>query len=255
MSEIECLEPVSVLPDRLSAAAFSRAELRAILGTGHDTVRHEAARASFNWIAAYLCEEIGYYENELTDWFRSEKRGLDRETPLDVWGEENGPDRIFDYAQETQGQIEEDLAGERPESPMERSHRLSGHAMEVVRSAFEMAGMGLIEGTGDTTRSFAIRSQSREGLSARWKGNQQGEDWRITMEDDNWVRSYFVVRMLLPGRPPFIFQTGIGQHSKTGHELFEIDTDIDGRPPGIGDVASFVVPLASEVRNGSITLI
>jgi hypothetical protein len=255
MSEIESLEPVSVLPDRLSAAAFSRAELRAILGAGHDTVRREAARASFNWIAAYLCEEIGYYENELPDWFRSEKRGLGEETPLDVWGEAGGPDLIFEYAQETQQQIEEDLADEKPEGPMERSHRLGGHALEVVRSAFELAGMGLLENDSDVTRSFAVRSQSKEGLSARWKGNGQGEDWRITMEDSGWVQSYFVVRIFLPGQPPFIFQTGIGRHSKTDHEPLSIDSDIDGRPPSVGDVASFVVPLASEVRNGSITLL
>lgn len=255
MSEIDSLEPVSVLPDRLAAAAFSRAELRTIIGTSCDALRREGARDSFNWIAAYLCEEIGYYENELTDWFRSEMRSLGNQSPLTVWGEEDGPDRIFDYAREIKEQIDEDLASERPEGWMERSHRLGNHAMGVVRSAFEIAGMGMVEGVGDEMRSFAIRSQGKEGLSARWKGNGQGEDWRITMEDSDWVQSYFVVRLFPPNQPPFIFQTGIGRHSKTDHESFEIDTDIGGSPPTIGDVASFVIPLAGEVRNGSISLI
>ncbi len=257
MSGIEGIEPVSVLPDRLAAAEFSDAELRAILGRSSGEVPREVSRESFNWIAAYLCEEVGYPEAEVVEWFREDKRSLDWARPLDVWGDEDGPDRLFAYAQEVKEQIDEDLADERPETTMERSHRLGNHALIVARDAFLVAGMDIDPhiGTGEQTRMFGLQSAKHEGLSLRWKGSSYGEDWRITMETEEEVRSYFVVRVFPPGERPFIFQTGIGRHSRTDGKSSEVDTDIDGRPPSIGQVASFVIPLGSEVRNGSLELL
>lgn len=259
MSSGENLEQITLLPDRLSAAAFSDAEINRIKGRGSEEVR-EASAAGFNWLAAYLCEEIGYYESELVEWFRSPGRGLDWKTPLAVWAGADGPTEVFEYAQKTKEMIDEDLSQEPDEHWMARSHRLGSHALEVVQRGFLTAGVdtdALRKGLKDT-RAYAIHSPKKDtGMSARWKSNGEMEDWRINLEDGLRRETYFVVRYFPPDGDPFIMQTGIGRSLKTDgiDSPIDIDTDMDGRPPTIGEVASFVIPFAGEVRSHSLAAV
>ncbi|HVX57982.1 MAG TPA: hypothetical protein VHA37_09760 [Candidatus Saccharimonadales bacterium] len=253
------IEPVSLMPDRLAAADFSASEIADIVGD--DELSQGAARDSFNWIAAYLCEEIGFLENEVVDWFRAEKTGLEGDSPLSIWPTEDGPVRIFEYAQEVKEQVDEDLALEPEEHWSKRSHRLGNHALEVVRKGFWTAGINVGPPllTSHTTSHAIYNPAKGRALTARWKGNNELEDWRITIQDGSRTASYFVVRYFPPQGEPFILQTGIGRSftetARHHAETLDIDTDINGRPPSIGEVASFVVPLAAEVKNKSLELI
>lgn len=258
MSTSESLESVSLLPNRLAVIPFSPEEVDTIMG-GNEYER-ELLASNFNWIAAYLCEEIGIYEDEVADWFRGEAAGLDHKSPLSVWRSREGFWKVFEYAQLVKQQVEEDLAGEDLSKPaVPRSHEIAKGALGIILKGFEVAGVDIsaCEEDPDYTRSRTIHNPDRSTSPlVRWKGNKTMEDYRITIDEGPRQATFFIVRHLPAGEEPMILQTGIGRWGKMhgDNQTPQVDSDLDGRPPSVGEVASFVVPLANEVKNRSLVL-
>jgi hypothetical protein len=263
MSDRKPDESFDLLPNRLAVAEFSPIQVDTILGGSSEAGLHnqerELLKSNFNWVAAYLCEEVGIYETELAEWFTSEARSLGGKTPLSVWRGAEGFWKVFEYAQAYKKEVDEALADEEPEvREKTRSHKIAENALGIIMQGFEIAGADIAASEADPehVRSQTIHNPDRIGdLTIRWKGNQSMEDYRVTVQEGPQMSSYFIVRHLPADGEPLILQTGIGRHLKTDEvDILEIDSDLDGRPPSAGEVASFVVPLANEVKNRSLAL-
>src|SRR5258708_40297192 len=94
------------LPNRLSVADLNPTELMQITGTS--LREQELAKDNYNWLAAYLVEEVGLYEEEAAEWFKWQAAGLDGERPIDVWSRPDVYLTVFEYAQRFRTQIAED---------------------------------------------------------------------------------------------------------------------------------------------------
>lgn len=262
VSSLEQFESVSLLPNRFGIAEFGPREVEGILGK--DPRQYQLASENFNWIAAYLCEEVGIFENEVTDWFRMRAKGLGQRSPLAAWQSEDGFEKVFDYAQQYKEQVDEDLGEEPGPTGIDLSQQIGRSALKVIFKAFEVAGADISRSALDPSeeRSHFIRNPDRgDLLTARWKRIGDMEDYRITKNEGPATSIYFIVRHLALGPEPVILQTGIGRHmaidsseALPGEQTLVLDSDIDGRPSSVGEVASFVVPLANEVRNRSLVL-
>lgn len=257
MSAQNQVESMELLPNRLSIAPFGPEEIDTIIGSDNEYER-ELLTSNFNWIAAYLCEEMGIFEDEIPDWFRGEARGLDGKSPLSVWRSKEGFWKVFEHAQSCKEQVDEDLAREDLADPkILRSREIARNALGVILNSFEVAGVDISpsEENPDYVRIRTLHNPDRKGSPiVRWKGCKQMEDFRITIDEGPRDATFFIVRARPEGEEPFILQTGIGRLGKmlsAGQDV-EVDSDLDGRPPSAGEVASFVIPVANETQNRSL---
>src|SRR5438445_10004194 len=138
------VEPLQLLPDRLSIAEFEPEVLGQLLGL---TIESQAlARENFNWLAAYLVEEVGLYENEVVEWFHSGAKGLGSRTPLEAWGDPDGFTDVFSYAKACKQQADEAMTehGIPQDHSLERSHEIARSALNVILPALmQVAGVDL----------------------------------------------------------------------------------------------------------------
>jgi hypothetical protein len=260
MSTPEQIDTINLLPNRLAIAPFSSEEVETIIG-GNE-YENQLLASNFNWVAAYLCEEVGILEYEVVDWFRSEAKGLDGKSPLDAWKSEDGFWKVFEYAQQYKAQVDEALSGEDlgDGADILRSNMIGKNALDIILKSFEVAGVDISPGEFDPyhTRSRTIHNpNTKNSPIIRWKGNKDMEDFRVTIDEGQRSSNFFIVRHFMEHKDPVILQTGIGRRMKAGEgkdNHTEIDTDIDGRPPSAGEVASFVVPVAHEIRNRTLQL-
>ncbi|HEX5797041.1 MAG TPA: hypothetical protein VFX86_01475 [Candidatus Saccharimonadales bacterium] len=103
-SQIEALE---LAPDRLSTVEFSREEMAMIMNQNPDSPKTSVA--NFNVMAAFLVEHIGFFEEEVTEWFRENDKRLGGRSRLEVWPDEDGFEEVFTRALEIKREIDEDL--------------------------------------------------------------------------------------------------------------------------------------------------
>ncbi len=257
MSNFERVEPLQLLPNRLGVADFSSEEVEQILGP--DAEFQELARDNFNWLGAYLVEEVGLHESEVVEWFRSTARGLGDKKPLETWNNQDGFTEVFSYVKAYKQMTEEALADEgiQESDPLVRSHDIARSALDVILRGFQLVGVDLRPGANpDYTRSRAIWNPDKnDGPIVRWKGNRQMEDYRITIPDGVRRATYYIVRYFPPDEQPIIMQSGVAKSFKGESRLSSSDSDIDGRPPSAGEVASFVIPVANEIKNRTFAAI
>lgn len=90
--------------DILSSAEFTPYELGLLLGG-----RQPGARSKFNRVASFLINEVGFFEEEVPNWFRDEYDSLGGRSPLEVWSAEDGVKRVFDQARIFKAQVYENL--------------------------------------------------------------------------------------------------------------------------------------------------
>lgn len=257
MSGFERVEPLQLLPNRLGVADFSLEEVEQILGPDADF--QALARDNFNWLSAYLVEEVGLHESEIVEWFRSTAKGLGDKRPLETWNNQEGFTEVFSYAKAYKKMTDEALTSEggRENDPLVRSHDIARSALDVILRSFKLVGVDLQPAPDpDYTRSRAIwNPDKKEGPIVRWKGNRQMEDYRITIPDGVRRATYYIVRYFPPDEQPFIVQSGVAKSFKGESQLSSSDSDIDGRPPSAGEVASFVIPVANEIKNRTFAAI
>jgi hypothetical protein len=255
MSKEQGIEALSLLPNRLAVADFTPAEIEQVLGK--DLQTQELAKANFNWLGAYLVEEAGLFEGEVSDWFKSNARGLAGKSPLDFWDAHDGFEAVFEYAKEYKGLVDEALADEPPkvETAIDRSFGIARSALSIIHKGFETAGVELKPDSSGYTTSRAITNPGKENAPfVRWKGNSQIEDYRVMLEEGSRRYTYYIVRNLMGGETD-ILQSGIVADFEGSRYLDGTsDSDIDGRAPSAGEVASFVIPLANEVKNRTLAL-
>jgi hypothetical protein len=257
MSDAEKFETFDVLPDRLSVAEFSPEHIDRLLGPTLES--QNLARENFNWTAAYLVEEVGLYEREVAEWFLSAAKGLDGRTPLEAWDEPEGFNEVFDYARTYAEQVNEAMeeAGIPRNDSRERSH-------EIARQALGIIIPSLVQVIGDyqTAENHALgfrrivwNPEKRDRLFVSWKGDGRMEDYRVTTKEDEGQSTYYIVRAFPPDAPPMILQTGIVRTFRGESDIYGPSTsDLDGRPPSASEVASFVIPVANEMKNRSLEL-
>jgi hypothetical protein len=250
MSTLEGIEPLNLLPDRFEAASFSPKEARLVLGESAD---RQLSRDNFNWLGAYLVEQVGLHEGEVEEWFKSSAWGLDGQRPLDVWQSLDGFEQVLDYAKAYKGYVDEALEHEDIEAvtdPLLRSHSIANRALDTILKSFEVAGVDLQpHRMTPLTRSYALHNPKKPTAPmVRWKGNGTLEDYRITRTEGEHMSMYYIVRHLSLENTPMILQSGIVEF--LGHEMQESssDSDLNGRAPSASEVAMFVVPLASEIK-------
>jgi len=262
MSSAEKFESLSLLPDRLSVAEFEPETVDKLLGPTPES--QELARENFNWLAAYLVEEVGLFENEVSEWFLSGAKGLGGKTPLAAWNKPDGFMDVFDYTQAYKQKVDEALAEEgvlRQGYLFERSqsHDIARSALNVILPALmQVAGVSLrpAKVPGLQPRQAIWNPAKQDRLIVSWKGNGELEDYRVTIKGDEGESTYYIVRALLPDEPPLILQSGIIETFRGETDLYAPSTsDIDGRPPSAGEVAAFVIPVANEMKNHSLALI
>lgn len=254
---MERIDDLPILPNRLGVAEFNPREMGQILGVS--VKDQELAKDNYNWLAAYLVEEVGIYEDEVPEWFKSRARGLDNERPIDIWKEADGFIRVFDYAQQYRDQVLEDLGEDPADSTymqgIARSHRLGIEALKVIFAAFEIAGIAKM--AISTDRDYAIYNpEIGDSLVASWRPRKGLQHYRIdrTSAGGDRLSRYFIV-FVIDGLEGQILQTGTGEFvTSNGHTMSETDSDLDGRAPSAGEVARFVVPLANEVRNRTLVM-
>lgn len=257
MSELLDFRDLPELPNRLAVAEFNPKEVMKLTGTSlEDQI---TGRDNFNWVAAYLVEEVGLHEEELADWFRSSAAGLDDRRPIDVWPQPDGFVSVFDYAQQYNEQVLEDI-GEDPRGSyqrgIERGQRLGVHAVRVIADAFQAAGGESIEWVEG--RDYAIHNPGRSNeLVASWRPGNEIHHFRIDKQsvDSSHLSRFFVVFGVLDGQLE-VFQCGIGEFMRVdGHDFTDVNSDLDGRPPTVGQVASFVIPLANAAKNRTLEMV
>lgn len=257
MSGFEKVESLQLLPNRLGVADFSPEEVEQILGLDADS--QPLAQDNFNWLSAYLVEEVGLYESEVVEWFRSTARGLGDKKPLETWNNQDGFTEVFSYAKAYKQVTDEALADEggRESDPIIRSHDIARSALDVILRGFQLVGVDLQPASDPSyTRSRAIWNPDKnDGPIVRWKGNGQMEDYRITIPEGARRATYYIVRYFPPDEQPIIMQSGVAQSFKGESQLSSSDSDIDGRPPSAGEVASFVIPVANEIKNRTFAAI
>lgn len=260
MSAAEQCETLDLLPNRLAVIPFGPEEVEALVGSENEYEVRLLAE-NFNWVAAYLCEEVGIFEDEVADWFRSEAAGLGHETPMSVWRSEDGFWQVFEYAQRYKAQVDEALAGEDLGDPrFARSHDLGKNALEVIHKSFEVAGVDLTECKKgpEYDGMRVIHNPHREGSPVvRWRGNQRMEEYRISIDEGPRQSMYYIIRGLPKDEEPMILQTGIGRFDRLKREEEDPsgNSDLDGRPPAAGEVANFVVPVANDTHSRSFELL
>lgn len=264
MSTPEMVENLELLPNRLAVAEFSEYEVDMILGDGGvvgGSLEKELRLHNFNWVAAYLVEEIGFHEDEVADWFRNDKNGLEGEAPIDVWQSPDGFMRVFEYAQIVKQHFEEDLDGGKEMDTytqgIKRSHELGRDALKVINRAFNIVGIDKNNVDRKSGKDVAIHNPDLgDSLVISWRPRETIEHFRIDRKNQatDRISTYFIVRYLEDG-VAHILQTGIGESVKSnGDSIHTTDTDIDGRPPSAGQIANFVVPVANETRNHTLEL-
>ena len=257
MSDAEKFETFDVLPDRLSVAEFSPEHIDRLLGPTLES--QTLARENFNWTAAYLVEEVGLYEGEVVEWFLSGAKGLAGRTPLEVWDEPEGFNEVFDYARTYAAQVGEAMkeAGVPRNDSREQSHKIANQALDIIIPS-------LLQAMGEfrTPENYAARIRrvvwnpdKANKLFVSWSGDGHMENYRVTIEEDEGQSTYYIVRAFPPGEPPMILQSGIVHTFRGESDIYGPSTsDLDGRPPSASEVASFVIPVANEMKNRSLEL-
>lgn len=245
---------MDLLPNRLAAVEFEPVELETILGLREE--EKPSNTDNFNWVAAYLCEEVGITELDLCKWFRREVPGLDDQSPLDIWTSEDGFGRVFSYAQkckEYADSVASDTRSDAEEVP--RSHQIASRALVVVDRALEMAGAVRSFDENGRIQTGVHNPARPEELLVTLRGDESSEVCKIIKQDGDRLSQYLIYRHVLDGADLVILQTAIFTNDKSASgSLVDIDSrsDLDDRPPSAGEIASFVVPLAVEVKNGSL---
>ncbi len=257
MSEPKNVESLSLLPDRLSVAEFNPYEIEQLLGgTAEDQMIN---KSNFNWLGAYLVEEVGLLESELVEWFRGDYRGLGFRRPLEVWNDYDGYLELFNYAQLFKEQVDENLADEPVtwRHKLNQSHEIARSALDVIIKGFADAGVELLPTLPvDMYRGKAITNPDKQDAPvANWRGNDRMEEYKIRMPRGAGHLTYFIIRYMTDDEKPQILQSGVfGDFNGERIEGLN-DSDLDGRAPSAGEVAEFVIPLANEVKNRSLALI
>lgn len=249
-----------MLPNRLEAVEFEPVELETILGVRPDEQSLQAD--SFNWVAAYLCEEVGITELDLARWFRREVDGLSGQSPLEVWPTEDGYNQVFRYAQQYKRYADEVLSDSRPNpDDVPRSYQIAERALIVIGKAFEVAGVKITPSESESMLLpvTAIHNPAKpKALMVTWKGSETLGDYKITKREGSKTAEYMIAG-LVDSDDFSVFQTGIFRHDQESGEPVNLcadgTSDIDGRPPSAGEIAEFVVPLAVEVKNKTLWLI
>jgi hypothetical protein len=222
-----------------------------------ESADRELSRDNFNWLGAYMIEQVGLYEIELVDWFRAEARGLDGERPLDVWSGWDGFEQVFDYAKAYKEACDEALDDEpaEPGDDLRRSLALGQSAIQVIERAFALSGVSLESrqsergSYGDAT----IWNPDKPGAPrAHWRKKGVGDDYMIVFEDGGIERRYVTFRVGEPGGGTIVMQSAILEFVNGEQVPTDCDSALDGRPPSAGQVAEFVIPLANEARNRSL---
>ena len=101
------IESLELGRDWFNSVGFSGVERNQILGNVAE--QHSLQQAQYNWMSEFLYHEVGLHEEELSEWFRSSMPSLGHQTPLAVWHDEDGFDRVYDVAQEWREHVVEDL--------------------------------------------------------------------------------------------------------------------------------------------------
>jgi hypothetical protein len=258
MTRIPGVEPVEIFADRLAAADFSLNEMESISSATPDNP--ELARDNYNWMAAFLVEEVGLYEVEVADWFRSRAAGLDERTPLEIWSSPDGFETIFDYALRYKEQAEKALEPEPTElgEVLTRSHAVARNAISVIEKCFKSAGMNLELEGGDYTAKQLYNPDMGMDLLVEWQAwpwpeGDIMEQFRVTRNIGPQSFRYFIGRYKPKAGKPYILQTGLLETFNNKLVQGDSDSDINDRPPLIREVSRLIVPLAKEVKNKSLT--
>jgi hypothetical protein len=256
MTTGETLQELSLLPNRFAVADFGIAETELILGRDLET--QIAAANDYNWLGAYLVEQVGLNESEVTEWFRSPARSLGERAPIDVWSSPDGFEGIFEYAKDYKAMVDEALEGEEPtiDDKVVRAQELAKDALVTVFESFKVAGINIGKPLTNNGDALVLISNldNPSAPFVRWKHRSGLEDFKIMIrEGDRWGM-YYIVRSASAGQEPVILQTGVVSTLK-GHATEDSsDSDINGRPPSAGEIAAYVIPLAIEARNRSLKL-
>jgi len=256
MTTGETLQELSLVPNRFAVADFGLAETELILGKDLET--QIAAANDFNWIGAYLVEQVGLNESEITEWFRSPAKSLGQRAPIDAWASPEGFEDVFEYAKDYKAMVDEALEGEEPtmDDKVARAQILAKDALVSVFDSFLVAGINI--GQPLTKNGSALVTISNPDNPTapvvRWKHRSGLEDFRIMIsEGDRWGM-YYIVRTNYPDQEPMILQTGVVNTLKGHASEDSSDSDINGRPPSAGEIAAYVIPLSIEARNRSLKL-
>jgi hypothetical protein len=254
MPVIEGVEPVRLLPDRLAVAGFSLPVMGIILGESAD---QELSRDNFNWLGAYMIEQVGLHEMELAEWFTSEGGELDGERPLDVWGELGGFGRVFDYAKAYKELCDDALADAAPEDTdsLRRSLSIGHSAIDMIERAFALSGVSLElkqDESGPWGNAMLWNPEKPEAARAHWRKKGNSDTYMISFSEGETERRYITGRMTEPGGRAIVIQSAILEITGGERVPTEYDSALDGRPPSAGQVAEFVIPLASEAKSRSL---
>ncbi len=247
---------MSLVPNRFAVADFGIAETELILG--RDLQNQIRAANDFNWIGAYLVEQVGLNESEITEWFRSPARSLRQRAPIDVWASPDGFEEVYEYAKDYKSMVDEALGGEEPTiaDKVLRAQELAKDALVSIFDGFTVAGINIGQPLRKNGSALVTISNPDNPLApvVRWKHRGGLEDFRVMIsEGDRWGM-YYIVRAAYPDQDPMILQTGI-VNTLRGHQSdYSADSDINGRPPSAGEIAQYVIPLTIETRNRSLEL-
>jgi len=256
MSAIPGVAPLELLPNRLEIADFTPFEMGIVLGESAD---RELSRDNFNWVGAFLVEQVGLHEDEVTEWFRSGSQTLGGKRPLDIWGEIEGFGVAFEYAKAYKESVAADLSsevtGDSRADDFNRSQGIAESALRIIDRAFQIVERSApYLGSSGPNNALHVRSKSapEEGM-LRWRGGATLEEYRIQQLDGDYLRQYYIIRYLEEDTP-IVAQSGILESFKGKHIDSSSDSDFDGYAPSAGEVASFIVPLASQIKAGTLVL-
>lgn len=256
MTTGETLQGLSLVPNRFAVADFGITETELILGQDLET--QIRAANDFNWIGAYLVEQVGLNEPEITEWFRSPATSLGQRTPIEVWASPEGFEEVYEYAKDYKAMVDEALENDEPtlDDKVTRAQALAKDALVSIFESFRQAGINIGQPLTESGSARVTISNPDNPSSpvVRWKHREGLEDFRVMISEGDRLGMYYIVRAAYPGQNPMILQTGVVNILK-GHESdHSADSDINGRPPSAGEIAAYVIPLAIEARNRSLKL-
>lgn len=245
---------MDLLPNRLAAVEFEPVELETIVGLREEEKPWNTD--NFNWVAAYLCEEVGITELDLGKWFRREVPGLEGQSPLDVWTSDDGFGRVFRYAQKCKEYADEVASDARPAGEeVPRSHQIASRALVVINRAFEVTGADRSFDAGGRIQAGVNNPAKPNELGVTLRGDEESEAYKIFKRKGDRLSQYLIYMHRLGGADLNILQTAIFISDKSSSaSLEDVDSrsDLDDRPPSAGEIASFVVPLAVEIKNRTL---
>ena len=241
--------------DWLSITPFNPEEMSTVLGDGTADRLH---RASFNWIATYLIEEVGIYEEELVEWFRSPMRRLDQRTPLETWQEDDGFEQVYGEAKDWAAQVAEDLINEPgADEAMQRKRASEAIAdtVTIFRNALLMSGAQLTAEEYAQGGSALWDGKQDNSVVVRWLGSEDTlEGYKVTIPDGQRLKMLTVTLLNYPTGQQEVVQAGIHVMGSERPEDNHIASDWDAWPMR-ADLEPFVSTVIHSLSSGELQLV